>query len=177
MSQPFIGEIRALGFHFAPTGWAFCNGQLLPISQYAALFSIIGTYYGGDGKVTFALPNFQDTAPMHWGNGAGLRPCSIGEVQGAPTETLLVTQMPPHNHMVQSAQGTGAQLTGTPGPTVWIGNANPALVYLQTNGPFDATFSPKAISFNGGSIPHQNMQPLLTLNFCIALLGIFPSRN
>jgi microcystin-dependent protein len=176
MSQPFIGEVRAFGFHFAPVGWALCDGRQLPIQQYAALFSVIGTYYGGNGTTTFALPNLQNSAPMHWGNGAGLTPTQIGQVQGQPSVTLQVMQLPPHNHMIQSAQGSGTQLVGTPGPTVWLGNSQPADAYLATN-TLDSAFSPKAIGYQGGSQAHNNVQPLLAVNICIALNGIFPSRG
>ena len=177
MSEPFIGEIRAFGFHFSPIDWAFCDGRLLPISQYTALYSVIGTTYGGDGQTTFALPNLQDRAAMDWGNGVGLTPRQIGQVTGSPSVSLLVTQLPGHMHVLSGADGnTATQTTPTPSQTAYLGQSNPGSAYTKNVTPNQA-FSPKAIGNNGGSQPHNNMQPLLTLNFCIALNGIFPSRN
>jgi microcystin-dependent protein len=177
MAEPYIGEIRIFGFNFAPYQWAFCNGQLMQISQNAALFSIIGTTYGGDGQSTFALPNFQDRAAMHWGNGTGLTPRTIGQQLGTPTVTLTSSTMPAHNHMIQVAQyGNASQATGTPSSTTWLGQSNPGKAY-SVGTPLDSQFSPKAIGQSGGSAPHQNLQPLLTMNFCIALYGIFPTRG
>ena len=178
MSQPYVGEIRAFGFTFAPYQWAFCNGQTLPIAQYTALYSILGTTYGGNGTTTFQLPNFQDIAPMHWGNGGGLTPRTIGETLGTPTVTVTVPQMPSHNHVLSAAEGqNAAQDQGTPSSTAWLGGSLPGSAYLVTTSALNAPFSPKAISTNGGSQPHQNLQPLLTVNFCISLYGVFPSRN
>jgi microcystin-dependent protein len=178
MSSPFVGEIRAFGFHFAPFQWAFCDGQIMPITQNQALFTIIGTTYGGNGATTFALPNMQDSAPMHWGNGAGLTPRTPGEILGTPTVTVTVAEMPIHNHMILSAQAaTLGQETGTPSAAVYMGDSNPGTAYSDTTGALSQQFSQKAISPNGGSQSHQNLQPLLTLNFCIALFGIFPTRN
>jgi len=178
MSDQYLGEIRIFGFHFAPTGWALCDGQTMAISQNAALFAVLGTTFGGNGTTTFGLPNFQDIASMHWGNGAGLTPRSIGEALGTPTVTLASNQIPAHNHMAQSGNsGAAGQATGTPGPTVWPGPSTPGAAYSDTTSALTAQFSPKAVGPNGGSQPHSNVQPLLSMNFCIALQGIFPSRN
>jgi microcystin-dependent protein len=178
MSNPYVGEIRAFGFNFAPYQWASCAGQTLAISQFTALFSIIGTTYGGNGTTTFQLPNLQDMAPMHWGNGAGLTPRTIGQTLGTSNVTVTVPQMPTHNHVMAVAEekATG-QAQGSPSPSAWLGGSVPGATYTNTTSALNAPFSPKAISTNGGSQPHQNLQPLLTLNFCISLYGIFPSRN
>jgi microcystin-dependent protein len=179
MSDPFIGEIRAFGFHFAPTGWALCNGQTLSISQNSALFAILGTTFGGNGQTTFNLPNLQDRAPMHWGQGAGLSPRQLGEVLGSQTVSLTTTEIPAHNHIVGTLEPqTGSQSTAAPSATALLGaSGSGGKAYNPNVTNFDALFSPKAIGPNGGSAPHQNMQPLLTLNFCIALQGLFPTRN
>jgi microcystin-dependent protein len=174
MSAPFVAEIRAFGFQFAPTGWAACNGQLLSISQNTALFSLIGTFYGGNGTSTFGLPNLQGAVPMHAGNGAGLTPRVVGETGGASTEALLSTEMPQHNHAFQVAEG--GTVTNAPGPTAWLGQASPGKIYLPTGAP-NVTLAATAVSINGGSLPHENKQPFLTVNICIALQGIFPARN
>jgi microcystin-dependent protein len=177
MSQPFIGEIRAFGFHFAPSGWAFCDGQLLAIAQYTALFSILGTTYGGNGQSTFGLPNLQGAAAMHWGTSPYGTVYDIGETIGTDNVTVLLNQMPNHNHLVTTYDTTAVnQRTGTPSPTVYPGNANPGNVYATTGTP-NASLSAKTIGIGGGSLPHANVQPLLANNFCIALVGIFPARN
>lgn len=178
MSEPFIGEVRAFGFHFAPVGWAFCNGALMSIAQNPALFSILGTTFGGDGTATFGLPDLQDRAPMHWGQGVGLTPRVIGEVLGSQSVTLTTAQMPSHSHTIQTQAGnTLSQEKSEPSAAAWLGVSASGKAYNPNEVPFDATFSSKAIAVNGGSAPHQNMQPLLALNFCIALQGIFPARN
>ena len=172
MSEPFIGEIRMFGFQFAPRGWATCDGQLLPISQNSALFSLLGTIYGGDGRTTFALPDLRGRSPLHQGSGPGLTPRQIGNRGGAEQETLSSNQMPSHNHGFNISSsfgnidsGSGA-LISTPGSSVFV-NGSPANVTLAAS----------TISNTGGSQPHNNMAPYLTINFCIALMGIFPSRN
>ncbi len=176
--DPYIGEIRIFGFHFAPVDWAFCNGQPVAISQYQALYAILGTTFGGNGQTTFNLPNFQNTAPMHWGNGANLTPRTLGQAVGTPSVTLTQLQMAGHNHLVQSASGsTATQEIPTPGPTAWMGLSVPGKAYVDTTAPVNAQFSNKAIGNNGGSLPHNNMQPISTLNFCVCLNGIFPVRN
>lgn len=179
MSNPYIGEIRAFGFNFAPYQWAFCNGQTVAISQNTALFSILGTTYGGNGQTTFNLPNFQDMAPMHWGSGPGLTPRVIGQTTGTPTVTLTTNEMPAHNHMIQVAEASGAAGQNQPAPSAqaWLGGSAPGSAYIDTTSSLNAPFSPKGIGPDGGSQPHQNMQPILTVNFCISLYGIFPTRN
>jgi microcystin-dependent protein len=179
MSEPFIGEIRAFGFHFAPRNWAFCNGQQIPIQQNTALFSIIGTAFGGDGSTTFNLPDFQERAPMHWGHGPGLSQREIGEQAGSATVTLRTEEMPSHSHTIQTqASGVASQKKSEPSIDAWLGASGPpGKAYNSTAVAFDDPFSPKAIGVNGGSAPHQNLQPILALNFCIALTGIFPARN
>jgi microcystin-dependent protein len=178
MAEPYIGEIRIFGFSFATRGWAFCDGQLLPISQYSALFSILGTTFGGNGQTTFALPNMQGNAPMHWGTGPGLTPRTIGEVLGTPSVTLTSQQLPGHSHLFIAAATPGdpTKLVATPTADAQLSSSNPGAVYSSTVTP-PASFSPKAIGAAGQSQPHDNLQPLLTVNFCIALFGIFPSRN
>ena len=173
MSDPFVAEIRAFGFNFAPINWMLCNGQTLPISQYAVVFSLIGTYYGGNGTTNFQLPNLQGRTPMHWGTGF---PSTwyLGEPDGTASVALLTTQMPMHQHAVQVAEG-GA-VTGTPGSSVWLGESNPATTYTNTGSP-NSTLAANAIGMTGGSQPHDNMQPFLTVNFCIAMAGVYPSRS
>jgi microcystin-dependent protein len=181
MASPYIGEIRCFGFNFAPQGWAFCNGQLLSISQNDALFAILGTTYGGDGQTTFGLPNLQGQIPMHWGNGPGGFNTAIGQVQGTTTVTLTTGQIPAHLHTVTATEeqaGGIVERTAVPGPNSWLSESQPPNgVYLKIPSAIDAPFSPKAISLQGGSQPHDNMQPYLALSFCIALEGIFPARN
>ena len=170
--DPFVAEIRIFPFNFAPKGWAFCDGQILPLSQNTALFSLLGTTYGGDGKSNFALPNMQGNAPMHPGQGPGLSLHDLGETGGSDTVSLLESEIPAHTHGFQ-VSGADA-LTGSPagqlfGSGVGIGMyAVPgALVQLSGN----------ALAPAGGDQPHNNMQPYLTLNFCIALQGVYPPRT
>jgi microcystin-dependent protein len=179
MADPFVAEIRIFPFNFAPRGWAFCNGQLLPISQNTALFALLGTTYGGDGKSTFALPNLQGSAPMHPGQGAGLSPHSLGEQSGSETVTLLQAEIPVHTHMVQAT--TVAGNTDQPaGALLARGNysfqGTTGVVPLYSNDAPDVDMNFQAMSVAGGSLPHNNMQPYLTLNFCIAMQGVFPPR-
>jgi microcystin-dependent protein len=174
MSAPFVAEIRAFAFNFNPNGWATCNGQILSISQNTALFSLIGTSYGGNGTSNFALPNLQGSAPMHQGSGPGLTTRVLGEAGGTPTETLIASEMPQHTHTFQVVEG--GTVTNTPGPTAWLGQASPGKIYLPTGAP-NVTLAATAVSLNGSSQAHENMQPYLTVNFCIALQGIFPARN
>ena len=180
MAEPFVGEIRPWALNFAPRGWAFCNGQLLSIAQNTALFSIIGTYYGGDGKNTFGLPNLQGRAPMMFGRGAGLTSRVIGEVLGTPDVTLIEGQLPAHTHTLK-AQNLDAN-SAAPGGQ-FLANSNVegprGRVSYNTYAP-PATQVPMAspsIGSTGGSLPHDNMQPYLAINMCIALIGVFPSRG
>ena len=176
MSTPFVGEIRIFGFNFPPSGWAFCNGQLMAISQNTALFSLLGTYYGGDGKSNFALPNFQGNAPLNYGQGAGLSQYVLGEVGGEQSVTLLQTEMPSHSHAANAYAGAGGQ---NPGPAnTWSElTQRGQQAYTPSNSDHNVTMSPNALSVVGGNQPHNNMQPYLTLNFCIALQGVFPARS
>jgi len=177
MSDPFVAEIRIFPFNFPPKGWAFCNGQILPISQNTALFSLLGTVYGGDGKSTFALPNMQGSAPIHTGSdqpGPGLSTYDLGQMGGSQYVTLLQTEIPSHNHFVKAYTGDPAD-TRTPGPTVSFGTPSPGNLYDPTNAQL-SNMALQAVSITGGSQPHNNMQPYLTLNFNIALQGIFPQR-
>lgn len=175
MSDQFVGEIRIFAGNFAPTGWALCNGQLLPISQNTALFSLLGTYYGGDGKSTFALPNLQDSAPIHQGQGPGLSDYFIGQTGGASNVTLLTTEMPIHSHQ---AQGIAASGQTTPDPSVvWGTLAGRTPPPLYSSAAPDVTMNPFALNVAGSSFPHNNFQPLLVLNFIIAQQGIFPARG
>jgi len=178
MSEPFLGEIRMFGGNFAPRGWAFCNGQLLSIAQNTALFSLLGTTYGGDGQTTFALPNLQGRFAMHWGNGPGLSPRTLGEMSGSESVTILTTQMPAHTHQVNAR--SDAANTDTATGAVWAkgvdGSSNPVSNY-SSGIPPDTTMAPNAIAPAGGSQPTPVMNPFLCLSFIIALEGIFPSRS
>jgi microcystin-dependent protein len=174
MADNFVGEIRAVGFTFAPIGWAFCDGQLLSIAQNTALFSLIGTFYGGNGTSNFALPNLQGMVPVHQGNGAGLTPRVIGEIGGESTVTLLTTTMPGHRHTAGATTQPGDQLS----PAGMV-PATPAIsrgARAYATGDANTSLAPSALSFVGGSQPHNNMSPYLAVNFIIALQGIFPSR-
>ncbi len=167
--DPFVAEIRIFPFNFAPLGWAFCNGQLLPISQNTALFSLLGTTYGGDGKSNFALPNLQGSAPMHPGQGAGLSLHDLGETGGSEAVTLLESEIAGHTHVVNvsggdgTVAGPGGQLFAAGGGMYGPGNM------VQLND--------QALAPTGGNQPHNNLQPYLTLNFCIALQGVYPPRS
>ncbi len=174
MSSPFVAEIRIFGFNFAPVGWATCNGQIMPISQNTALFSLLGTTYGGDGKTTFALPNLQGSAPMHAGQGAGLSLRDLGEIGGEATVTLLQTEMPSHPHTAQAYPNAGGM---DPTNNSWsLANQRGISEYAPSSAQ-NVQMSPQALSIAGGSLPHNNLMPYLTVNFCIALQGIFPARS
>jgi microcystin-dependent protein len=175
MANPFLAEIRIFPFNFAPKGWAFCDGQILPISQNTALFSLLGTTYGGDGKSNFALPNMQGSAPMHPGQGPGLSLHDLGESGGSDTVTLLESESPSHSHSPQ-AVGQNA-LQSVPGPTNLLAHSNGAFAYQENSSSGLVNMSFSAIAPVGGSQPHNNLQPYLTLNFCIALQGVYPPRT
>lgn len=178
MSEPFIAEIRIVAFNFAPRGWAFCDGQLLPIAQNTALFSLIGTTYGGDGRTTTALPNLRDRAPMHPGRGPGLTARRLGEKVGTGTVTLNDAQIPSHTH-TPWMNTNAIPTTGVPSgqfPSRHIDSYSPANVYKE-NPTLDATFASAQVSTTGGGQSHTNMQPYLGLNFVIALVGLYPSRS
>ena len=176
MSDQFVAEIRIFPFTFAPTGWAFCDGQLLPISQNTALFSLLGTTYGGDGKSTFALPDMQGNAPMQPGQGQGLSLRDLGEMSGSESVTLLESEMPAHAHGVGRALADQGNVI-TPVNSVWAQTAaGRGAAALYKDGAPNGQVNPQSLNVTGGSLPHNNMQPYLTLNFCIALQGIFPQR-
>lgn len=171
--DPFMAEIRIFPFTFAPKGWAFCNGQILPISQNTALFSLLGTIYGGDGKSTFALPDLQGSAPMHPGEVTGLSTHSLGETGGSETVSLLQTEIPGHTHTLRASVEPGDNRL--PSSALALGVSTGAFAYVGGDPPLTA-MAPQALTPAGGGQPHNNMQPYLTLNFCIALQGVFPPR-
>ncbi len=174
MADPFIGEIRIFAGNFAPRGWALCDGQLLPISQFTALFSILGTTYGGNGRTTLALPNLQGRFPMHPGRGPGLTPRSLGEKIGSPEVTLIPSQIPSHTHTQQASTDPGT--TGTPSAEVIL--AAPAENDSVYGPPDDlVNLASEVVGNTGGGAPHENRQPYLAMNFIIALQGLFPSRS
>jgi microcystin-dependent protein len=173
MADQFVAEIRIFPFSFAPTGWAMCNGQLLPISQNTALFSLLGTFYGGDGKSTFALPDLQGAAPMHQGQGSGLTDRVIGEAGGSDAVTVLAGEIPAHGHALLASPDPGE--LPSPGTDRSLARSQP-FVY-KTGSPAVDAMAPEALAPSGGGQPHNNLQPYLTLNFCIALQGIFPPRG
>jgi microcystin-dependent protein len=178
MSDPFVGEIRMFAGNFAPTGWALCNGQLLPISQNTALFSLLGTYYGGDGKTTFALPNLQGAAPLQQGQGSGLSLYDLGQTGGEQAVTLLQSEIPSHTHSVLANDGNGNQ--DSPLGNAWASaHSGRPQINMYSNNPGSGllVMSPQAFSIAGASQPHNNMPPYLVLTFIIALQGIFPPRS
>jgi len=172
MSQPFLGEIKIISWNFAPRNWAFCNGQFLPINQNQALFSILGTTYGGNGQTTFALPDFRGRIPIHQGNGF-----LEGQAGGQEFHTVTMSEMPAHNHFLQASNTLANQagLTTPPVPTPNILAAVTGAQYAAFSSP--TTLEPTTVTNVGGSQPHENRQPFLVLNFIIALVGIFPTRN
>jgi microcystin-dependent protein len=175
MADPFVAEIRIFPFNFAPKGWAWCDGQLLPISQNTALFSLLGTTYGGDGKSNFALPDLQGSAPMHPGQGPGLSLHDLGEMSGSDTITLLDSEMPSHSHFVQCKGTPPPANGGIPDPSIILARSSGGTAYTASAnlGPMN----PNALSPTGGNQPHNNLQPYLTLYFCIALQGVYPPRT
>ena len=174
MADPFVAEIRIFPFNFAPKGWATCDGQLLPISQNTALFSLLGTTYGGDGKSTFSLPDLQGNAPMHPGQGPGLSLHDLGEESGSETVTLLESEIPAHSHAVNAAPGLVAGDTNIPGGNAFAKSSN-GNAYTAPGS--NVNLAGQAVGPAGGDQPHNNMMPYLTLNFCIALQGVFPPRS
>lgn len=167
MSQPFIGEIRMFAGNFAPVGWSFCNGAIIPIDQNDALFNLIGTTYGGDGQTTFALPNLQSRVPIHVGPGFAL-----GQSGGTETVTLTVSQIPAHSHPPVASSNTGNDIK--PNGNVW---ATQNQVIQFSIAPPTANMDPAALQSSGGSQPHDNMLPFLVVNFILSLFGVFPSQS
>jgi microcystin-dependent protein len=168
MASPYLSEIRIMSFEFAPVGWAFCNGQLLPINQNAALFSLIGTFYGGNGTTNFGLPNLQGNVPIHMGTGY-----AIGQTGGEASHTLSLGEVPAHLHTVNGSTNPAA----TNVPTGNLLATSAADVYTPPSNGQLVSLAPAVLSIAGGSQPHLNQQPYLTLSFCIALQGIYPTRN
>jgi microcystin-dependent protein len=177
--EPFVGEIRPFGFNYAPRGWAVCAGQLLPISQNTALFSILGISYGGDGRSTFALPNLQGAVPIGQGQGPGLSPRPLGAQGGETSHGLLSTEIPTHIHAL-AARGAVSQGVEPAGAVIgngsWVQGQSFGTVQQFKTGTPDTVMSPIALQFTGGNQSHNNMMPFQTLNYCIALTGIFPQR-
>ena len=172
MADPFVAEIRIFGFNFAPRGWAMCNGQILPLSQSTALFSLLGTNYGGNGQSNFGLPNLQARAPMHPGQGPGLSLHDLAETGGSESVTLLESEIPSHTHTLM-ASSVNSQLISPANNS--LGRGNPVKLYSPT-----ATLTKmgnSSIAGAGSSNPHNNMMPYLTMNFCIALQGVYPPRS
>jgi microcystin-dependent protein len=181
MSEPFLAEIIMFAGNFAPRGWAFCQGQILSIAQNTALFSLLGTTYGGNGQTTFALPDLRGRVPVGTGQGPGLPSVNLGEVSGEPTHTLIISEMPAHNHTTQTVTNAsgGAGDSGAPTNNFPAASANRDSIYASSS---DGThLNPNAVQVTvgiaGGSQPHNNMQPYLGMNYIIAIAGIFPSRN
>jgi microcystin-dependent protein len=174
MADPFVAEIRIFPFNFAPKGWAWCDGQLLPLSQNTALFSLLGTTYGGNGKSNFALPDLQGRAPMHPGQGPGLSLHDLGETGGSETVTLLESEIPSHSHAVL-AQINPANLAA-PSPARSLARTSPGTAYT-TSIASNVMMAPEMLAPAGGDQPHNNLQPYLTFYFCIALQGVFPPRT
>ena len=171
--DPFVAEIRIFPFNFAPKGWAFCDGQILPLSQNTALFSLLGTTYGGDGKSNFALPDMQGNAPMHPGQGPGLSLHDLGETGGSETVSLLESEIPAHSHTLRAANTLG----DSPVPTANSLARTTSFSFQQNVNANLVAMAPEALPPAGGDQPHNNMQPYLTLNFCIALQGVYPPRT
>jgi microcystin-dependent protein len=173
MADPFVAEIRIFPFNFAPKGWAWCDGQLLPISQNTALFSLLGTTYGGNGKSNFALPDLQGRAPMHPGQGPGLSLHDLGETGGSETVTLLQSEIPAHSHGMRGATQDPALAKAVNPNASWALSQGGGIYQSASN----TQLAPQALAPTGGDQPHNNMQPYLTFYFCIALQGIFPPRT
>jgi len=180
--DPYIGELRLFAFNFAPVGWVQCNGQILNISQYAALFSILGTYYGGNGTSNFGLPNLQGAVPIGQGQGPGLSAIPLGALGGSIVTTLTLNEMPLHSHSLYGRAGPAAVSAPVSASMLAEGHGgvhpNVHTVFPYTTAqPPTTTLNPAAVGSTGGSQPHNNVQPMLAMNWCIALQGVFPTRN
>ena len=178
MSEPFLGQIILVGFNFAPVGWHFCDGTLLPIQQNTALFSLIGTYYGGNGTTNFALPDLRSRVPVGFGQGNGLSPYQIGQITGVENVTLQASQMPQHSHLINadSAPTTPVQSPANNYLAAGTASGRSADIYSASL-THPATLNAGAVALSGGNQPHTNIQPVLGLNYIIALQGVYPSRN
>lgn len=172
MAEPFLSEIRLMSFVFPPSGWALCNGQLLPINQNQGLFSLLGTTYGGDGRVNFGLPDLRGRVPIHMGNGF-----SLGERGGEESHVLNTSELPAHNHLVQASSARGNTANPNFSGTGNVFATEPGNPYSPGFTPSAAAFNAGTVANNGGSQAHLNLQPFLTLSYCIALSGIFPSQT
>jgi microcystin-dependent protein len=177
MSQPFLGQLMLVSFGYAPKGWALCNGQILPINQNQALFSLLGTTYGGNGTTTFQLPNLQSRTPISFGQGPGLQNYNLGQIGGLESETLIIPEMAAHTHTLQGT--TTAGNVTKPGATTSAvpANSGAVSVYAAGSAPLDAPLAVNTIGNSGGGQPHENRPPFLVMNWIIALQGIFPSRS
>jgi microcystin-dependent protein len=175
VANPFVAEIRIFPFNFPPKGWAICNGQLLPIGQNTALFSLVGTTYGGDGKSTFGLPNLQGSAPMQWGQGPGLSLRDLGETGGEDMLTLLQSEMPAHGQSLMA--GKLPSSLKVPDPARVLSRSTGGNAYTAPNNDTFSQMYPLALGIYGANFPHNNLQPYLVMNFCIALQGVFPARG
>ena len=175
MSDPFVAEIRIFAGNFAPKGWAFCNGQLMPISQNTALFSLLGTFYGGDGKSTFALPNLTGSVAISQGQSPGNSERFLGEPGGTQNVTLLQTEMPLHNHLIQGTTENGT--LKAPSPTEFLARSKAGLNYQSNTSANLVQMNFQELAVTGSSSPHNNMQPFLTLTYIIAMQGVFPPRG
>ena len=171
--DPFVAEIRIFPFNFAPRGWSWCDGQLLPLSQNTALFSLLGTTYGGNGKSNFALPDLLGRSPMHPGQGPGLSLHDLGETGGSETVTLLASEIPSHSHVLRASSDDGD--LRAPSPNRVLARSTSGFAYNSVAP--DVSMAPQALTPTGGNLPHNNMQPYLTFYFCIAMQGVFPPRT
>ncbi|MBV8751456.1 MAG: phage tail protein [Hyphomicrobiales bacterium] len=186
MSEPFLGQVEVFSFNFAPKGWTMCQGQLLSIQQNTALFALLGTTYGGNGTTNFGLPDLRSRVPVGWGQGPGLSNYDLGQKGGEEAHTLIVNEMASHNHsFMADTSAPATNNTEKASPSVVLGNttgkqsgvANPFALTLYTSGAPGGTLDPNSIGFTGGNQGHPNIMPYLALNFCISLIGIFPTRN
>ncbi|GGD83840.1 microcystin dependent MdpB family protein [Emticicia aquatilis] len=177
MDSPFIGMIAMFGFNYAPRGWAFCNGQLISIAQNSALFSLLGTTYGGDGIQTFGLPNLQSRIPIGFGQGAGLSSYALGQMAGTENVTLNITQIPQHNHQMTASGDGPTQATAASASLASQARTGGTMPVIYANGATNIVPLASATSISGGNQPHSNIQPYLAINYSIALEGIYPSRN
>lgn len=175
MTTPYVGEIRMFGGTFAPNGWMFCDGSLLPISENDVLFILIGTTYGGDGQETFALPDLRGRVPLHQGQGPGLTQRQLGEKSGTESVTLIGSQIPTHNHTPTCSSNAGN--SAAPGNNVWAANSNTAALQFTTSTASPVNMSPASVGTVGGSQPHENRIPFQAVNYIISLFGVFPSQS